>query len=199
MPPPGPPDEELIEGFKAGDRGAFAQIVQRYQTVLVNFFYHQCYDSGTAEDLTQEVFLRLHRHLASYEPRSKFTSFLFRVAKNLWIDRVRRTRAGDRKEVSLDAPMGGHSGSEPSTVESRIASATDSPSEFLLRDEMRDTLRRALERLPEEHRMVVILSEIQGMKYHEIGEVLGIPVGTVKSRMHHAIERLKEILKNVYP
>lgn len=198
MPPPGPPDEELISGFKAGDREAFAQIVRRYQTVLVNFFYHLCYDTGTAEDLAQEVFLRLFKHLATYEPRSKFTSFLFRIAKNLWIDRVRRTHAGDRKEVSLEAPLGGGLEAD-STLQSRIDSGIESPADYLLRDEMRDTLRKALERLPEEHRMVVILSEIHDMRYEEIGEVLQIPVGTVKSRMHHAIERLKEILRNVYP
>ncbi len=198
MPPPGPPDEELIAGFKSGDREAFAQIVRRYQTVLINFFYHLCYDASTAEDLAQEVFIRLLKHLDHYEPKAKFTSFLFRVAKNLWIDRVRRTHSGGKKEVSLEAPIGGAADGD-STLSSRVESGLDSPAEYMLRDEMRETLRKALERLPEEHRMVVILSEIHAMKYEEIGEVLQIPVGTVKSRMHHAIERLKEILKNVYP
>lgn len=198
MPPPGPPDEELIAGFKNGDRESFVQIVRRYQTVLINFFYHLCYDQGTSEDLAQEVFVRLYKHLATYEPQAKFTSFLFRIAKNLWIDKVRRQHAGDHKEVSLEAPLGGGMEGD-STISSRVASDIETPQEYMLRDEMRETLRKALERLPEEHRMVVILSEIHDMRYEEIGEILQIPVGTVKSRMHHAIERLKEILKNVYP
>jgi RNA polymerase sigma-70 factor (ECF subfamily) len=195
---PGPPDEELIHGIKAGDRDSFAALVKRYQTPLVNFFYHLCYDAMAAEDLAQEVFLRLHRHIAQYEPRSKFTSFLYKIAKNLWIDRVRRSHPSQKKEVSLEAPIG-HSDAESQTLKDHVSASTDQPQDFLLRDEMRQMLRRALERLPEEHRMVVILSEIHGMRYEEIGEVLGVPIGTIKSRMHHAMERLKEILKNVYP
>jgi RNA polymerase sigma-70 factor (ECF subfamily) len=140
----------------------------------------------------------LYKHLPHYEPRSKFTSFLFRIAKNLWIDRVRRQHTGDHKEVSLEAPIGGNLDTD-STLSSRVDAGIESPADYMLRDEMRETLRRALERLPEEHRMVVILSEIHGLKYEEVGEILQIPVGTVKSRMHHAIERLKEILRNVYP
>jgi RNA polymerase sigma-70 factor (ECF subfamily) len=164
---------------------------------LVNFFYHLCYDQAAAEDLTQEVFLRLFRHLPTYEPRCRFTAFLYRIAKNLWIDRMRRTHAGEHREISLEAPIGGDPEGDP--IRSRLPSEAESPAEFLLRDEMRETLHRAIGRLPEEHRMVIILSEIQGMKYEEIGEILGVPVGTVKSRMHHAFERLKEILKSVFP
>ncbi|HLG41920.1 MAG TPA: sigma-70 family RNA polymerase sigma factor [Planctomycetota bacterium] len=198
MPAHGRPDEELIELFQNGDREAFSHIVRRYQANLANFFYHLCYDRATAEDLTQEVFVRLFQHLGGYEPRSKFVSFLYKIAKNLWIDRIRRTAGAHKKEISIETPLGGEDSDSPS-LKDRLRTGEDAPSEFLLRDEVRSMVRKALDRLPEEHRMVVILSEIHGMRYEEISEALGIPIGTVKSRMHHAMGRLKEILKNVYP
>lgn len=195
----GRPDEELIALFQNGDREAFAQIVRRYQANLANFFYHLCYDQAAAEDLSQEVFLRLFTHLKDYEPKSKFISFLYRIAKNLWIDRIRRTAAPFRKEVSIEAPIGGEEDADSASLKDRLRTGQEPPTDFLLRDELRGLVRKALDRLPEEQRMVVILSEIHGMRYEEISEALGIPIGTVKSRMHHAMSRLKEILRNVYP
>jgi RNA polymerase sigma-70 factor (ECF subfamily) len=193
----GRPDEELILLFQDGDKEAFSEIVRRYQANIVNFFYHQCYDRATAEDLAQEVFLRLHLHLGDYEPRSRFRAFLYRVAKNLWIDRIRRTGSGRRKEVTIDAPSGGDE--DAGSLKDHLRSGQGQPSDFMLKDELRGLVRKALDKLPEEHRVVVILSEIHGLAYDEIAESLDIPVGTVKSRMHHAMGRLKMILKNVYP
>jgi RNA polymerase sigma-70 factor (ECF subfamily) len=195
----GRPDEELIALFQKGDREAFAQIVRRYQANLANFFFHLCYDRATAEDLSQEVFLRLFTHLKDYEPRSRFISFLYKIAKNLWIDRIRRTAGPHRKEVSIESPVGGGEDSDSPSLKERLRAGQEPPTDFLLRDELRGMVRKALDRLPEEHRMVVILSEIHGMRYEEISEALGVPIGTVKSRMHHAMARLKEILRNVYP
>lgn len=195
----GRPDEELIALFQGGDREAFAQIVRRYQANLANFFFHLCYDRSTAEDLSQEVFLRLYTHLQEYEPRSKFVSFLYRIARNLWIDRLRRVAGQHRKEVSIETPLSGGEDADSPSLKDRLRTGQDPPADFLLRDELRELVRKALDRLPEEHRMVVILSEIHGMRYEEISEALGVPIGTIKSRMHHAMSRLKEILRNVYP
>lgn len=189
------PDEDLIRAFKKGELDAFTMLVRRHQNALINFFYHLCYDRMIAEDLTQEVFVKLYTHLDTYEPRSKFTSFLFKVAKNLWIDQLRKNNPHPRP-VSMDAPI--YDG-EQETFRDKIDSHEPSPAEVAAKTETVNLLHRAIQRLPEEHRMVVILSEIQGLRYEEIGEILNIPVGTVKSRMHHAIERLKDLLKNVKP
>lgn len=198
MPPPWPPDQALIEGFQNGDLKCFDAIVRRYQGPVVNFFFRLCFDSQKAEDLAQDVFLRLYKHLRTFEPRSRFSSFLFRIARNLWIDHLRRTHTGNRATVSMDAPWNTGE-AEASFLKDTIPASAGGASDPLLRSEMQEALHAALLQLPTEHRMVVILSEIHGMKYDEISEVMEIPVGTVKSRMHHAMERLKELLRSVYP
>lgn len=183
-------DTALILAFKKGRIGAFTQLVDRHQRSLINFFYHLSWDRQLAEDCAQEVFLRLYTHLGSYEPQAKFTTFLFRIARNLWIDRRRYENAHIRP-VSLESPLGF---GESRVLRDRLPDSTTTPVEMLEREERQEALRRAIDRLSEEQRTVLVLGEIQGLKYQEIGEILGIPVGTVKSRMHTAVERLKEML-----
>ena len=182
-------DAALMAALQGGEAGAFSALVARHQRSLINFFYHLCWDRQGAEDCAQEVFLRVYSHLGSYEPQAKFTTFLFRIARNLWIDRM-RTAAVHGKPLSLEAPSGG----EGPALQERIASRTQSPVDILAREEQQQMLRRAIDRLPEEQKAVVILSEIQGLKYQDIGEILGVPVGTVKSRMHTAMGTLKDLL-----
>jgi RNA polymerase sigma-70 factor (ECF subfamily) len=183
-------DAELIAAVKDGKLAAFTQLVDRHQRSLINFFYHLSWDRSTSEDCAQEVFLRLYSHLGTYEPQAKFTTFLYRVARNLWIDRV-RSAASHGKAVSLESPVGF---GEERTLRDRVSAGAPTPVEILTRQETQDSLKRAIEQLPEEQKAVLILSEIQGLKYQEIGAILDIPVGTVKSRMHTAMEKLKEML-----
>lgn len=183
-------DAELVVAFKDGQVGAFAQLVDRHHRSLINFFYHLSWDRQASEDNAQEVFLRLYRHLATYEPQAKFTTFLFKIARNLWIDRLRSAKVHG-KPVSLESPLGF---GEERSLRDRVASSAPTPVEILARRETAEQLRRALDELPEEQRAVVILSELEGLKYQEIGEILDIPVGTVKSRMHTAMEKLKDLL-----
>jgi len=182
-------DAGLLASLQAGELGAFNALVARHQRSLINFFYHLCWDRQGAEDCAQEVFLRVYSHLDTYEPQAKFTTFLFRIARNLWIDRM-RSAAVHGKPLSLEAPAGG----DGRSLQERVASRVQSPVEILAREEQQDALRRAIDQLPDEQKSVVILSEIQGMKYQDIGEILGVPVGTVKSRMHTAMEKLKDLL-----
>lgn len=187
---PVPGDPELIQAFKAGKLSAFTQLVDRHQRSLVNFFYHFSWDRQVSEDCAQEVFLRLYSHLGTYEPQAKFTTFLFRIARNLWIDRV-RSAAVHGKPVSLEA-TGGAGGDRP--LRDRVAGPSLSPVEILSKREEEAALQRAIDLLPEEQRTVLVLGEIQGMKYQDVAAILEIPVGTVKSRMHTAVERLKELM-----
>ena len=184
-------DFELIRAIQQKDLNAFTALVGRYERSLINFFYHHSWDRQMAEDCAQEVFLKLYTRLDSYEPKAKFTTFLFRVARNLWIDKIRAARSRPVR-ASLDAPLGPDEGG---FLQDRISSGEQGPAEEMEDKERRNSLRRAVDRLPEEQKMVVLFSEFQGMKYREIGEILGIPVGTVKSRMHTAVERLREILE----
>ena len=184
-------DAALLAAIQDGELGAFTALVGRHQRSLINFFYHLCWDRQAAEDCAQEVFLRVYSHLATYEPQAKFTTFLFRIARNLWIDRV-RSAAVHGKPLSLQHPSG--AGEEKGSLQDRVASRVPSPVEILAKQEQQDALRRAIDQLPEEQKAVVILSEIQGLKYQDISAILEVPDGTVKSRMHTAMDKLKDLL-----
>ena len=189
-------DAELIAAVKDGKLAAFTQLVDRHQRSLINFFFHLSRDRQVAEDCAQEVFLRLHAHLGSYEPQAKFTTFLYRIARNLWIDRMRSEASRGGRLVSLEAAS---ASGEDRPLRDRVSAPSPTPVELLSRQETRQALRDAIERLPEDQKSVLILSEMQGLKYQEIGEILDIPVGTVKSRMHTAMEKLKELLADSAP
>jgi len=183
-------DAALLLALKDGDAAAFSELVDRHQRSLINFFYHLCWDRQTAEDCAQEVFLRVYSHRDTYEPQAKFTTFLFRIARNLWIDRVRSV-AVHGKPASLDGRSDARDGR---SLGDCVAGRTPNPVEILAKEEQQAALQRAIDRLPEEQKAVVVLSEIQGLKYQDIGAILDVPVGTVKSRMHTAMEKLKELL-----
>jgi len=183
-------DAALLRALQNGEFAAFSALVDRHQRSLINFFYHLCWDRQAAEDCAQEVFLRVYSHRDTYEPQAKFTTFLFRIARNLWIDRVRSIAVHGRP-ASLDSRS---ADGEGRSLGERVASRSLGPVEILAREEQQAALERALDQLPEEQKAVVILSEIQGLKYQDIGAILDVPVGTVKSRMHTAMEKLKDLL-----
>jgi RNA polymerase sigma-70 factor (ECF subfamily) len=170
-------ETELMLRAKSGDRAAFEELYRLYQRPLVNYLYRLCWNRALAEDLLQEAFLRLWRAVPGYEPTAKVSTYIFRIAHNLFINEAAR-----RRETAL----------EGADQELRNEPASD-----LARREVQSVVKRAIEALPEGEREVLLLSEYQGFKYAEIAEVLGIPVGTVKSRMFSAVQRLKEALKDL--
>lgn len=181
-------DADLMGALGQGDQGAWEVLVQRHQDGLVNFFYRMSGDRYLAEDLAQDVFVRLYLHGSEYEPRAEFATYLYRVARNLWIDYWRKTRH-ERQQTSLDAPD-----AEGRTIAERIAASVDAPPEERMRDEFSEEVVAAIDSLAEEHKLVFVLSEVKGMRYRDIAEALEIPLGTVKSRMHHAVQQLRETL-----
>jgi RNA polymerase sigma-70 factor (ECF subfamily) len=189
-------DSELMVRFRDGDEDAFRTLAQRFQRPLVNFFYRLCWDRFTAEDYAQEVFARIVKARARYRPQAKFSTWLFRIAKNYWIDRYRE-RKNAPLTGSLSHPIR-DDGGRPVTLEDTVEGDSPKPEQEARRREIREALSAAVERLSEEQRLVFVLSENQGMKYADIAEILEIPVGTVKSRMHSAVRRLRELLKDVY-
>ena len=183
-------DTELMLRARKGDEEAFEKLVLRYQKPLVNFFYRLVWDRQKAEDFAQEVFIKIFLARKSYSYRAKFTTYLFRIARNLWIDYLRAS--GRRpKPLSLDGTGGGEDG-EP--LYGAITADSERPSDA---EEERESLRivkSAIDSLPEEQKLVFILSENQGLKYSEVAEVMAIPIGTVKSRMYAAMEALRRKL-----
>lgn len=184
-------DSQVMERLRDGDNEALAIIVERYQDELVGYFYHHCWDQLTAEDLTQTVFIKLFRARERYHHSAKLRTYLYRIAHNAWIDHIRRQQ---HHVVSIDAEYGAHEGQlRNSLADPRAADPGDAGQNHLIRTRIHE----AVESLSESQRSVFILANNQDMRYQEISEVLGIPEGTVKSRMHAAIRRLRELLADL--
>jgi RNA polymerase sigma-70 factor (ECF subfamily) len=181
---------DLLDLYRRGDELAFPALVEAFQTRLVQFFYRLCWDRDRAEDLTQELFLKLLRTAARYEPQGRLSTYVFRVATNLWIDHYRARRPLPRL-YSLD--QAGHP-SAPTVLETEAAPSLG-PEQVAIDAEERALLRAGLEQLTEPHRLVFELAVYQQLPYADISAVLSIPVGTVKSRMHNAVQFLKQVLQ----
>ncbi len=179
------PDEtELIRKAKRRDREAFGILVERYQRRVVGVALAIVHNPDDALELAQETFVRAYENLGSFESRSSFSTWLYRITANLAIDL--RRREGRHSLVR---------GEEAEGEINRLPSSTgDSFAEFS-RKELNSRLRAALEELTPEHRAVILLREVEGLGYDEISEILQCPRGTVMSRLHYARNRLRTILK----
>ena len=180
---PAPGEEDLLVRFKGGDIEAFRELVASYQERLVQFFYRLCWDLDRSEDFTQELFMKLLRGAKRYRPQGRMNTFIYRVATNLWIDHYRAQRPQPRL-YSLDQAM--HPGEVDHNAPAPEAVAVDK--------EQKQSLRRALESLTEPHRLVFELAVYQELPYARIAQILRIPVGTVKSRMHNSVQALRKVL-----
>lgn len=172
-------DTTLMARVRDDDRDAFAVLVKRHQKMLLNFFAR----SGVQydyEDLVQQTFLRLYRYRDRYVASAKFTTFLFLLARQVWIDELRRRKRHEKLVAGLAAEP------QPEHIDPEAADATASG--------VMD-LSRAVASLPEGLRMVVELGVYQELPYAEVAEILGIPVGTVKSRMFNALAKLRTFLE----
>lgn len=181
------PAVDMLARFRDGDPQAFQEIVGQYEARLVQFFYRLCWDRDRAEDLTQDLFLKLVRSSHRYQPQGRLSTFIFRVATNLWIDQYRAARPKGRM-YSLDQVM---MTGEPA-MQRTSGGVAESASDQLIQQEEKVILRRCLVGLTEPHRLVLELAVYQDLPYAEISQVLGIPVGTVKSRMHNCVRVLRE-------
>jgi RNA polymerase sigma-70 factor (ECF subfamily) len=181
---------DLLDCYRRGDAGAFTHLVEAFQARLVQFFYRLCWDRDRAEDLTQDLFLKLIRSAARYEPQGRLSTYVFRVATNLWIDHYRAQRPQPRL-YSLDQPA--HEAA--ATIADARPAEAPLPEQLAIDAEERARLRAALQQLTEPHRIVFELAVYQQLPYAEIGAILAIPVGTVKSRMHNSVQFLKQTLQ----
>jgi len=189
-------DEELMQKLQRdGDEAAFTQIVERHQRGLLNFFYQFCWDRPLAEDLSQEVFCRLFAHRESYSVTAKFTTYLYRIARNLWIDYV-RAHKNRPTVVSLETETESGMLKDHVILKPRVPHHEPTVDEAIQQSELAERVQKALDQLPAEQREVFVLAKTQGMKYAEVADVLDIPVGTVRSRMHAATRRLQSLLSH---
>ena len=183
-------DAEIMLRVKAGDQSAFDFLVQKYRRPLVSFMYRMARNTAAAEDLAQEVFLRVYRSRQTYEASAKFTTWLYRIATNLAVNHARNTRK-ERPEVtiSLDEP------DEETGTTMDVADGTITAEENLVRRERTLAIRSKVEALPERQRLAVIMHKYQQMDYKQISEVLKLSESATKSLLFRAYETLRDQLK----
>jgi RNA polymerase sigma-70 factor, ECF subfamily len=182
-------DVQLMLDVKAGDEQSFALLLHRYRTPLVNFLYRMVRNREQAEDLAQEVFIRVYRARADYVPSAKFTTWLFRIATNLALNSIRDTRH-QRMEVSLDAPVKVDS-EEGDERPLDVAEKNPNIEEHLVQEAQRDMIRHAIDRLPEKQRAAVLLHKYQDLDYGEISKILSCSESALKSLLFRAYETLR--------
>lgn len=186
------PDVQLMLRVKEGDQEAFAQLVATYKDRLIGVFSHLLHDHDVAEDLAQEVFLRVYRSRDRYQATAKFSTWLFRIANNL-ASNTRRNR-GRRKEVPLELRDSGMMSDRPE--EQLLAEKSGMmPTRQVAKRELQDVVRTALTTLNERQRMAVMLHKFEGMSYADIGQAMEMTVPAVKSLLSRARENLREALE----
>lgn len=182
-------DIQLMVKIRDRDKQAFENLYHRYRNRLFNYLFRLSWNRHTAEDCLQEVFYRIWRSAEDYRVEGKASSYIFQIAHNYWIN------DGKKKKPSLFSNLVSGGEAEGDSPESRVAGDEPLPDDGLMKTELKKQVREALDALPEHERQVVLLGEFEGFKYEEIGRILGIPEGTVKSRMFSAVRRLRERLK----
>lgn len=183
----GAPDEDLVAAVLAGDRERFGDLVERYQGRLVNYLYRLLRNLDEAHELAQEVFLKVYQALDRYDPRYRFSTWLFRVAQNAAIDQIRRRRLklvpihrqeeGDEEGRDWDLP-----------------SPERGPYRHLRNRERGEAIQEAIDALPWEYRELIVLRHYGELSYEEIAGVKGMPLGTVKNKLFRGRQLLKEKL-----
>jgi RNA polymerase sigma-70 factor (ECF subfamily) len=177
---------------KTGDESAFTYLVQKYRRQMVGFMYRMCHNPAAAEELAQEVFLRVYRSRSSYEASAKFNTWLYRIATNLAVNHARDTRH-ERPEntLRLDEPDQ-ETGSTPDLADGNLTAE-----EQMLRRERLAVIRQKVQALPERQRMAVIMHKYQQMDYREIADVMKLSESATKSLLFRAYETLREQLKEL--
>jgi len=188
-------DEELVREYQTtGEPRAFEELVHRYERELYNYLCQYLGDPEMAEDAFQATFLQVHRKCRQFDADRRFRPWLYAVATNQAIDAQRRNRR--HRLVSLDQQSRMYSESHDlGCLIDLVKGQEIDPEEHVELNERKEDVQQAVEQLPETLRQVLLLVYYQGMKYREAADVLSIPVGTVKSRLHAAIRRLEHYLK----
>lgn len=183
-----PTDEELVAAVLAGDRERFGDLIERYQGRLVNYLFRLVRSADDAHDLAQEVFVKVYQVLDRYDPRYRFSTWLFRVAQNAAIDQIRRRRLrvvslsqedqeGEGRDWDLPAPERGPYGE-------------------LRNRERADAIQEAIDSLPWEYRELILLRHMGELPYEDIAQMKRMPLGTVKNKLFRGRQMLKEKLRD---
>lgn len=185
-------DKTLVNQVKAGDRSAFRVLVERYKQRVYGIAFGILRNEDDAMDITQEAFIKVHRHLERFQGTSNFYTWLYRIVVNLCIDQVRKNSKGyatdyndllDHSQVTNDSR---------GTIQ---GVPIPDPGRAFQQKELNEQINQAVNGLSASHREVILLREVEGLSYKEISDILGISVGTVMSRLHHARQNLQRTLR----
>lgn len=186
--------KQIIEGkikqVKKGDQAAYSDIVQYYQDRIYQHCYRMLGNRHEAEDIAQEAFIRAYINIDSFDERRNFSTWLYRIATNLTIDRLRKRKP----DYYLDAEI---SGTEGLTMYSQLSSSNPLPVEEVESLELNRYIHQKISELPPKYRSIIVLRYLEEFSLQEISEILNIPIGTVKTRIHRGREALRKKLRHV--
>lgn len=173
-------DSGLVRRFLGGEEAAFGELHRRYSTMLLNYVYRMTSDRELAEDLVQQVFVKVFRHLDRFDPRRKFATWIYVIAGNEARDELRRR--AKKPELPASA-VAGDEGVDPVAA---LADDADTPDELLRRRAVKKLVHEAIGQMEPQYRSVLVLRELHDKTYNEIAEIEGLPLGTIKARIHRA-------------
>jgi RNA polymerase sigma-70 factor (ECF subfamily) len=187
-------DQDLVVFARSGSEKAYRELLDRYQRPVFSLVYRMLRDREAAEDLAQETFVKVFNHLESYNPRYKFSSWIFKIATNLTIDGLRKK---ELTTVSLDGSRHARTAEETELSRITVATTDENPEERLEAKELGEEIEEAIGQLRVEYRTAILLRHVEGRPYEEIAEIMEIPLGTVKTYIHRARVELRESLAHL--
>lgn len=187
-------DRELASLATQGREPAFRELLARYERPVFSLIYRMVRDRTLAEDLAQEAFIRAFNAISSYDPAYRFSNWIFKIANNHTIDHIRRKKLDT---ISIEGSPHATTAHEEERTSLVLVSSEETPAAYVENKELGGQLEQAIGELRPEYRSVILLRHVEGYAYEEIAEVMGIPLGTVKTYLHRARGELKERLADV--
>jgi RNA polymerase sigma-70 factor, ECF subfamily len=183
-------EKNLLERAKAGDISAFEQLIEGYQRKIFNIALRMLGNYEDAGDLSQEVLIRIFKSIKSFKEESSFSTWIYRITTNVCLDEIRKRK--NKRTISLDEEIRLDEGE----MKRQIESDEPTPEDMAEKEDLKKLVNDAIAMLSDEHRIAIVLRDMQGLSYEEIAEALNVPEGTVKSRINRARQALKNILSS---
>jgi RNA polymerase sigma-70 factor, ECF subfamily len=187
-------DHDLVTRAQAGSEAAYRELLGRYQRPVFSLIYRMVRDREQAEDLAQETFVKVFNNIGRFDPRYKFSSWIFKIASNQTIDFLRRKEV---ETVSLDGSRQAQTQEEVEASRITVESTGPNPEEFVEARELGAEIEAAIGELRPEYRTAILLRHVEGRAYEEIAEIMDVPLGTVKTYIHRARSELRETLTHL--
>jgi RNA polymerase sigma-70 factor, ECF subfamily len=188
------PDQELVTRARKGSEAAYRELLGRYQRPVFSLIYRMVRDREQAEDLAQETFVKVFNNIERYDPRYKFSSWIFKIASNLTIDFLRKK---EPETLSLEGSRHAHTAEQAEATRITVEARDANPEEFVAARELGVEIEQAIGELRPEYRTAILLRHVEGRPYEEIAEIMEIPLGTVKTYIHRARSELRGTLAHL--